>query len=422
MKKRSNLFLLIGAFALVVAACTSGTEPQTTTTTAPPATTATTQATTTTTGAAPGTTQAEAEPILIGATIDLTSFMSPFDAPAALAAQLLIEDINAAGGAAGRPLQFESIDTQVDPDQYKAGAIELIQKGASVIWVTCDVDFPTPAIQEGLNAGLLTVAPCIGTDQMGPKRFGDAGRLAFSFGNMAQDEGAAMAEYAIDQGWMKAAVAKDNLLVYFQNVADAFAKRFEELGGEVVLQENWTNGDGTIGNVASSVANADVDVVAFSTSFDDLPGLVTGVRSLGSEVPMICSWACDGAFWVPEGLNNFYYVTYASVFGDDPSADINDLIAKMEAAGNKPTTGGFVGGADAIKALAAAIDATGGTDGQALADFLENLTDFPGVAGPISLSPENHTVFGRPYRVIKITDGQQAVVDVRSATSPADIG
>ena len=420
MRKRPKLFLLIGVFALVVAAC-GGAETAETTTTTAPATTTTTKATTTTAGEEPAAPE-EAEPILIGATIDLTSFMSPFDAPAALAAQLLIEDINAAGGVAGRPLAFEAIDTQVDAEQYKAGAIELIQKGASVIWVTCDVDFPTPAIQEGLNAGLLTVAPCIGTDQMGPKRFGDAGRLAFSFGNMAQDEGAAMAEFAIDQGWMRAAVARDNLLVYFQNVADAFAKRFEELGGEVVLQENWTNGDGTIGNVATSLANADVDVVAFSTAFDDLPGLVTGVRSLGSEVPMICSWACDGAFWVPEGLNEFYYVTYASVFGDDPSDEINDLISKMEAAGSKPTTGGFVGGADAVKAIAAAIDATGGTDGASLADFLENMTDFPGVAGPISLSAENHTVFGRPYRVIKITDGKHAVVDVRSATSPADIG
>jgi ABC-type branched-subunit amino acid transport system substrate-binding protein len=125
---------------------------------------------------------------------------------------------------------------------------------------------------------------------------------------------------------------------------------------------------------------------------------------------------------VPEGLSEFYYVTYASVFGDDPSDEINELIAKMEAAGSKPTTGGFVGGADAVMAIVAAIEATGGTDGAALAEFLENLTDFPGVAGPISLSAENHTVFGRPYRVIKITDGQHAVVDVRSATSPADIG
>ena len=60
--------------------------------------------------------------------------------------------------------------------------------------MTCDVDYATPAIQEFLQAKLLTVAPCIGTDQMGPSRFGSAGELAFSFGNAAQDEGSAMAE------------------------------------------------------------------------------------------------------------------------------------------------------------------------------------------------------------------------------------
>lgn len=420
MRRWSTLSVLLVAMALVAAACSSSSGTTTTTTTAAPTTTAatTTVAPTTTAGG----TQAPAEPILIGAAIDLTSFMSPFDAPAALAAQLVLDDVNAAGGVDGQQVEFKAIDTQVDPDQYKAAAIEHIQNGAKVIWVTCDVDFPTPAIQEGLNAGLLTVAPCIGTDQMGPKRFGDAGRLAFSFGNMAQDEGAAMAEFAIDQGWTKAAIARDNLLVYFQNVVDAFKNRFEELGGTVALEENYTNGDGTIGNVATSVANADVDVVVISTSFDDLPGFVTADRSLGDETPILCSWACDGDFWVPDGLSNFYYVTYASVFGDDPDQAIRDLIDKMEAAGSKPTTGGFVGGADAAKAIVAAIEATGSTDGATLADYLENLSGFQGVAGPISFSKEFHTVFGRPYRVIQITDGVHAVVDVRSATSPADIG
>ena len=66
---------------------------------------------------------------------------------------------------------------------------------------------------EGTSAGLLTVAPCIGTDQMGPKRFGDAGRLAFSYGNVAQDEGAALAELANEKGWKTANVVTDKAIV-----------------------------------------------------------------------------------------------------------------------------------------------------------------------------------------------------------------
>ena len=47
---------------------------------------------------------------------------------------------------------------------------------------------------------------------MGPNNLGEEGRIAFSFGNQAQDEGAVLAEFAIDQGWSDAVIVKNNLL------------------------------------------------------------------------------------------------------------------------------------------------------------------------------------------------------------------
>lgn len=430
MKFRSMLILAI--LALVAAAC--GGEAETTTTAADPGddTTVTTEADTSDTTEVTETTEAtddttdEAsgdEPILIGAAVDLTSQMAPFDAPAVTAAQIEVDQINAEGGVDGRPLQIEVIDTQLDPEQTLSAAIDLLDQDAAALLVTCDVDFATPAVQEALDRGVLAVAPCIGTDQMGPDRFGDQGNLAFSFGNVAQDEGAAMAEFAIDQGWMTAATIKDNLIVYFQDVVDAFTVRYEELGGTIAAQEEFTNGDGTIGSVVSSVADADVDVIATSTAFDDMPAMVQGLRSLGDQTPMICGWSCDGAYWISEDLSEFYYVTFASVFGDDPSSDVNELIEEMEAAtGQPPVTGGFITGAAAIEAIAAAIEETGTTEGSELASFLEGLDGFTTLTGPISLSPEFHTVFGREYRVIEVQDGQHSLVEIRQAESPADIG
>ena len=97
----------------------------------------------------------------------------------------------------GRPLRIDTCDTNNNnAAKAKSCAASLLGKGAHVIFTTCDVDFATPVVQESLKAGKLTIAPCIGTDQMGPKRFGKAGKMAFSFGNVAQDEGSAMAEYA----------------------------------------------------------------------------------------------------------------------------------------------------------------------------------------------------------------------------------
>ena len=94
-------------------------------------------------------------------------------------------------------------------------------------------------VQESINAGKLTVAACIGTDQMGPKRFGPKGRLAFSYGNVAQDEGSAMAEFAWKKGWRNASLATDTVIVYFRNVVQAFKARWQQLGGKIVTEETY---------------------------------------------------------------------------------------------------------------------------------------------------------------------------------------
>jgi branched-chain amino acid transport system substrate-binding protein len=361
------------------------------------------------------------EPIVIGAAVDLTNQMAPFDGPAVTAAQIQVDKINEAGGIDGRQVELEVIDHQLDPERTKSAAIELIDGGADVLLVTCDVDYATPAVQEAITRGVLAVAPCIGTDQMGPERFGDAGKLAFSIGNVAQDEGAAMAEYAIDQGWMTAATVTDNVIVYFQDVVKAFAARYTELGGEITVEESWTNGDGTIQNVVSALDKANVDVIATSTAFDDMPALVGGLRTLGNDTPIICGWSCDGNYWLPEGTDNLYVVTYASVFGDDPSDEVKELIAAMTEQDQAPGTGGFVTGAAAIDAIAAAIEETGGTEGEALAEAFEGFDGLETISGAISFSPEFHSVFGREYRVMEVQGSKPAFVELRAATSPAEI-
>src|SRR5439155_1473161 len=123
----------------------------------------------------------------------------------------------------GRKIVLKTCDTQKDdPTASKACADQLISEGAMIIFTTCDVDLAAPVVHDSINHGLLTVAPCIGTDQMGPKRFGAQGKLAFSFGNVAQDEGSAMAQLAWNKGWKTADLAKDTAIVYFKAVVSAF--------------------------------------------------------------------------------------------------------------------------------------------------------------------------------------------------------
>ena len=352
--------------------------------------------------------------ITIGWAYDSKGAMAPFDGPALAAAQLRVKYWNSKGGVDGKQLQIKTCDTQGNkPAVAKACALKLLGAGANVIFTTCDVDFAAPVVQEAINRGVLAIAPCIGTDQMGPKRFGPKGRLAFSFGNVAQDEGSAMAQYAWGRGWRTAALATDNVIVYFKDVVAAFKARWQQLGGKIVDEETYqdpTFGGNNVQNVVTRWNNVKADVYVTSTAgaYGALAPLVTGLRTLGNNTPILNSWAGDGTYWLPKSpkVTNYYFVTFASSFGNDPVPAINKLAKQIHAA-----TGGFVTGPAAIDGLVTAIRrSNGSTNGATLAATMEKFKKVPTLSGLVTFSPQLHTVFGRQYRVIKIQNNVPRLV------------
>jgi branched-chain amino acid transport system substrate-binding protein len=348
-------------------------------------------------------------PIVIGWAHDSKGAMKPFDGPALAAAQIRVRQINAQGGVRGRQLRIITCDTQGNnPARAKSCARSLIGRGVDIIFTTCDVDYATPVVQESINRGLLTVAPCIGTDQMGPKRFGSKGRLAFSFGNVAQDEGSAMAEYAYRRGWRTAALGTNTAIVYFRNVVQAFEKRFTQLGGRIVAKESYATGSNNVRQAVSRLNSRRADVYVTSTAFGELPAFVSGLRSLGNRAPILNSWAGDGTYWVTRSpqVTEYYAVTYASVFGDDPNRAVRQLARQIKAG-----TGGFVQGPAAIEGVVTAIRrANGSTNGTALSRQMERFKKLSTISGKISFSRNLHSVFGRQYRVIKIHNNKARIV------------
>jgi branched-chain amino acid transport system substrate-binding protein len=357
------------------------------------------------------TAQAKA-PIIIGWAFDGKGAMAPFDGPALAAAQLRVKQVNAKGGVNGRKLQIRTCDTQSNnAATAKACALRLIGQKANVLFTTCDVDLAAPVVRAAIDRGMLAVAPCIGTDQMGPKRFGAKGRLAFSFGNVAQDEGSAMAQYAWSKGWRTAALATDTVIVYFKNVVQAFEVRFKQLGGRILAKETYQSlGGNNVQNAVSRLNDVKAGVYVTSTAgaFGALSTFISGLRSLGNNTPILNSWAGDGNYWLPTNpkVTNYWFVTFASCFGDDPSRAINTLAKQVKAG-----TGGFITGPSAIDGLVTAIKrANGSTKGAALSKVMEHFKNVPTISGNISFSAKLHTVFGRRYRVIRIEDNVPKVV------------
>lgn len=356
----------------------------------------------------------QAQTVTIGWAYDGSGAMAPFDGPALAAARTHIADFNRRSKRF--KLRLLTCDTQGNkPAVAKACAARLLGQGAQVIFTTCDVDFAAPVVQESINAGRLTIAPCIGTDQMGPKRFGPKGRLAFSFGNVAQDEGSAMAEYAWSRGWRKAALATDTVIVYFRNVVQAFEARWRQLGGEIVTKETYQSLGGNQASWQNVVTRlnarkADVIVTSTAAAFGAQVPIINGLRTLGNTTPILNSWAGDGNYWYPANpkVTNYYYVTYASAFGDDPNRLVNRMVERNKEAIQKAgSTGGFITGPAAIDGLLVALRRTNGnTSGAALAAQMERFRNVPTLSGKVSFSRELHSVFGRQYRVMQVQQNQ----------------
>ncbi len=357
--------------------------------------------------------------VTIGWAYDGVGAMAPFDGPALATAKTRIAQVNKLKSSPVR-LKLLTCNTQNNkPAIAKACATKLLGQGADIVMTTCDVDFAAPVVQTAINAGKLTIAPCIGTDQMGPKRFGAKGRLAFSYGNVAQDEGSAMAEFAWKRGWRTASLATDTVIVYFRNVVQAFKARWAQLGGKIAAEETYQSLGGNPASWQNTVTrlnaeDADVIVTSTAAAFGAQVPILNGLRTLGNSTPFLNSWAGDGNYWYSKDpqVTNYYYVTFASAFGDDPVAAVNALAKKNAAAIAKGgSTGGFITGPAAIDGILVALRRTGGsTNGLALAAQMEKFKNVPTLSGLVSFSKQLHTVYGRAYRVIRVQNNTPKVI------------
>jgi len=205
------------------------------------------------------------------------------------------------------------------------------------------------------------------------------------------------------------------VIVYFKNIVQAFTSRFKQLGGKIVDAESFTAGDKTISSVVSRVNGHKAAVIVTSDGFADWPTEFAGIRSLGNNTPIMNSWAGDGTYWYPKGVkvSNYWYPTYASVFGDDPSPQVRALIAQMKAIHQAPATGAFLQGAAAIDGIVQAIKtAKGSTTGSTLAAIMVKFHNLNTISGKISFSPSLHSVFGRAYRIMEVQNSKPKFVQL----------
>ncbi|MBO9521564.1 MAG: ABC transporter substrate-binding protein [Nocardioidaceae bacterium] len=354
---------------------------------------------------------------VIGADIARTGYISAFDLPGYQTLASAAQDPS----AEGPELEVKIADNKSDATTAANVATSLTDGGADLLMISCSYPIAAASTAISQARNIVAFTPCTSDQRFGPKGLGS---LVYGFGLSIQSEAAAMAEFTADQGWKRVYLLEDTALDYPGRVCSGFKHRFAELGGTVAGQETFKNDDQSITSQASKIRahKGDFDAVVLCSYPPGGGKAVLQLRQAGISTPIVSHYGMDGAFWaggIPH-LSDFYALSPASAYGDDPVPAVNDLAAAYaKETGQAPATGAFVYGADSASILRAALAKAGGAKGDALNAALEGLGTVDVLSGKVTIDPTYHAIFDRQVRVIRATDGKFGFFKLLSPKDPA---
>ncbi|OJU49195.1 MAG: ABC transporter substrate-binding protein [Mesorhizobium sp. 61-13] len=357
------------------------------------------------------------KPIKIGFAIAQSGWMFAYDKAPFEAAQLKIDEINAAGGLLGRKIEFEVKDTRTDQEQSSRAGSELVQSGVDLLIVSSDYDFGAPAALAAQAGGVVAISPGAADPKMGAQ---GVGPFVFTANGAAQLEGIDMAEWAYErQGIRNPYVLEDQSIEYSKSGCAGFRSAWKELSPDKPLA-----GSSVFSGSDISIAAQITDFKAISPAPDAIflcsvtPGgasAIRQVRAAGIEVPILANVGMTDDYWlgaVPN-LSNFYVPTFMSIFGDDPRPELNTFLKAYEAKyGKRPESAYAVLGYSLIEQWKIAVERAGTTEAAAVTAELEKFKDEPLTIGPTSYSADRHIQVNRPLLIMEVQNGKHKSLEV----------
>ncbi|MDO8847921.1 MAG: ABC transporter substrate-binding protein [Coriobacteriia bacterium] len=320
----------------------------------------------------------DGDTIIIGSALCQTGIQAPLDEPALRGAQLAVDELNANGGILGKQVELVAMDGKSDPVTVGNVAKQLIDEGAAAIIAPSDFDFGGPAAQAAQDAGIVGISPCASSPLYGSAALGDK-QFTMSMWNTTM--GAVTAEYAYNElGYRSVYVITDDFIDYTKSLSRYFIVAFEDLGGEVIFEDTYTQGQADVSAQLARIKALDKapDFVYVSSYMPDLALIIRTLRESGVTVPVMGGDSYDDPALF-ESLGTEYgsevYFDTHGYMSDEGNAGYSDWAAAYEEKFDEaPDAVWIIPGYDAVMVLAQAMEEAGTTDGAEVAKAMEEMT------------------------------------------------
>ena len=345
--------------------------------------------------------------IVIGEFGSLTGTTATFGISTKNGVDMAIDDINKAGGLLGKQVRVIVEDDQGKPEEAQTVVTKLITKN-QVVAVLGEV--ASSRTMAAAPVAQQNGVPLITPSSTNP-RVTQIGDYIFRVCFIDPFQGLVMAKFATSTLKVKnVAILRDIKNDYSVGLAEVFVDNFKKMGGNIVANESYSEGDTDFSAQLTSIKSRNPQAVFMPGYYTEVGLVVRQAHKLGLSVPFLGGDGWDSPKLVEIGgdaVNGSYYSNHFSV--DDPAPKIQKFVSDYKAR-YSATPDALAGlGYDAASVLFDAIKRANSTDGAKIRDAIASTKDFDGITGKITIDKERNAV--KPAVVLQVKDGKLQFVE-----------
>jgi len=340
--------------------------------------------------------------VVIGHYASMTGSTAHFGQDTDRGIRLAFDEANAKGGVLGKKLRVVTLDTRGDSAEAASAVTRLI-----------DVEKVTAVLGE--VASSLSLAggrvaqrrkiPMISPTSTNPK-VTEVGDYIFRVCFIDPFQGKVMATFARQNlKFSKVAILKDVKNDYSIGLADAFQKSFTALGGKIVVEQSYSQGDTDFSAQVTAIRGTGAEAIFVPGYYSEVGSIARTADRLGLKVPLLGGdgWDSPDLFKIGgDAINGSYFSDH---FAPDLATEqAKQFVAKFTAKYGVAPSGLGALGYEAAEVLVDAIRRAGKDEPSAIRDAIAQTKDFEGVTGKITMDPERNPQ--KSAVVLKIEGGK----------------
>ena len=345
---------------------------------------------------------ADTASIKVGEIASLTGKEAAFGQSSHKGTLLAIEELNAGGGVLGRPIDLVTEDNQSKAGESATAARKLISR-----------DRVTALLGEVASSRSLEIAPIaqnskipmISPASTNPKVTA-IGNYVFRVCFIDPYQGTVMAKFAKSELHLKkVAVLTSVSSAYSVGLAKYFKERFTADGGDIAIEQKYSEGDKDFRSQLTAIKAAGIEGVFVPGYYSEAALIAKQARELGLTVPLFGGDGWEAPQLLEIGgaaMEGTYYSTHYSP--EDNAPAVQGFVKRFKARFGGETPDAMAAlGYDSAVFLADAIKRAGVTDPAAVRDALAATKDFAGVTGHTEIDANRNAT--KAAVIVTIKDG-----------------